>query len=395
VAADERGKGDRVKPFYVFIDEFWRFLTPTMAENLAEARGFGIGMTLATQHPRQILNSGRYGPRIYDEVMENARSKVVFRLRTRANLEPIAETLFMDTFDPEQVKYQHHSIKVVGQQVGYLPSFGQSVTNTRGGGEQTSRTLGKSHASGMNWNHSDSRSRSTSRSHSETSGVTDSDGEQWSDSESQHWDDSDDFADPDDIGRSQSGDGNNSHSVSSSTTDGFSETESENESDSHGGSQTDTTSEAETAGQSTNWTSGISQNVMVSPVLFSVFSDELDQPMFRSIDEQIFIAMGKLARLKNREAYVLVGDMEVPIRIRTADVNPPDISRACTELCTGWYQRDSGLALPLSDALERVAERDREFYVVTVVSPTDEIDRPRRRIIAIRVGHKNQPEIGA
>jgi hypothetical protein len=87
--------------------------------------------------------------------------------------------------------------------------------------------------------------------------------------------------------------------------------------------------------------------------------------------------------------------MEVPIRIRTADVNPPDISRACTELCTGWYQRESGLALPLSDALERVAERDREFYVVTVVSPTDEIDRPRRRIIAIRVGHKNQPEIGA
>jgi hypothetical protein len=395
VAADERGKGEHVKPFYVFVDEFWRFLTPTMADNLAEARGFGIAMTMATQHPRQILNSGRFGPRIYDEVMENARSKVVFRLRTRANLEPIAETLFMDTFDPEQVKYQHHSIKVVGQQVGYLPSFGQGLTNTRGGGEQTSRTLGKSHASGTNWGHSMRRSRSSTRSHVETSGDTYSDGDQWADSESQNWQNFAAFGNPDSVGRSQSGGGSAGHASMSTSADGYTESESEDEADSYGGSEVDTASEADTRGQDRNWTHGISQNVMISPVLFSVFSDELDQPMFRSIDEQIFIAMAKIARLKNREAYVLVGDMEVPVRIRTPDVNPPDISRACTEACTGWYQQESGLALPLADALERVAERDRAFYVVTVVSPADEIDRPRRRIVAIRVGHKNQPEIGA
>jgi hypothetical protein len=395
VAADERGKGEHVKPFYVFIDEFWRFLTPTMAENLAEARGFGIGMTLATQHPRQILNSGRYGPRIYDEVMENARSKVVFRLRTRANLEPIAETLFMDTFDPEQVKYHHHSVKVVGQQVGYLPSFGMGLTNSLGAGRQTSRTIGQSHAMGSNWNHADIRSRSTTQSHSETTGTADTDNEQWADSRSQHWNDSNDFDDPDSIGRSRSRGGNSSHSVSSSTTDGFSATESEGEADSYGGSETDTTSKADTTGQSTNWTSGISQSVMMSPVLFSVFSEEPEQPLFRSIDEQIFIAMAKIARLKNREAFVLVGDMEAPLRIRTADVNQPDISRACTELCTGWYQRESGLALPLDTALERVAERDRDFYVVTIVSPADEIDRPRRRIVATPAGRETGEEKGA
>jgi len=395
VAADERGKGEHVKPFYVFIDEFWRFLTPTMAENLAEARGFGIGMTLATQHPRQIFNSGRYGPRIYDEVMENARSKVVFRLRTRANLEPIAETLFMDTFDPEQVKYQHHSIKVVGQEVKYLPSFGWGATNSFGSGRQTSRTLGQSHSNGTNWNHTDSQSHSSTRSHSETNGMTDSSGEQWNDSESQNWNDFSDFGLPDSVGRSQGRGGNSGQSFSSSTTDGYSESESEGEADSYGGSETDTTSEAETNGRSTNWTSGISQSVMISPVLFSIFSDEPEQPLFRSIDEQIFIAMAKIARLKNREAFVLVGDMEVPIRIRTADVNQPDISRACTELCAGWYQRESGLSLPLADALERVADRDRNFYVVTVVSPQDEIDRPRRRIVATASGRGKQEENGA
>jgi hypothetical protein len=389
VAADERGKGEHVKPFYVFIDEFWRFLTPTMAENLAESRGFGIGMPLATQHPRQILNSGRYGQRIYDEVMENARSKVVFRLRTRANLEPIAETLFMDTFDPEQVKYQHHSIKVIGQEVSYLPSFGMAITNSLGGGRQTSRTVGQSHASGSNWNHADSRSSSTSKSHGETAGAADSDSEQWSNSRSQHWNDSDDFGDPDGVGRSRTLGGNSSHSDSSSTTDGFSDSESEGESDSYGGSEADTTSQAETNGENTNWTGGISQNFMMSPMLFSVFSDEADQPLFRTIDEQIFIAMAKIARLKNREAYVLVGDMEAPVRIRTADVNQPEISRACTEQCTGWYQRESGLALPLTAALERVAERDRDFYVVTIVSPADEVDWPRRRIIATAASREN------
>jgi hypothetical protein len=293
------------------------------------------------------------------------------------------------------VKYQHHSIKVVGQQVGYLPSFGMGMTNSFGSGRQMSRTIGRSHAVGANWSHTDTQSRSSTRSHSETSGITDTEGEQWGDSQSQSWNDSDYSGDPDSVGRSRSGGGSSSQSISSSTTDGFSETESEGEADSYGGSETDTTSEADTEGQSANWTNGISQSVMISPMLFSEFSDEPEQPLFRSIDEQIFIAMAKIARLKNREAYVLVGDMEVPVRIRTADVNQPDISRACTELCTGWYQRESGLALPLDAALERVAERDRDFYVVTIVSPDDEIDRPRRRIVAAHVSPENQEEIGA
>jgi len=40
-AAKERGKGTdahRVKPFYVYIDEFQKFVTPTIAKNLDQAR---------------------------------------------------------------------------------------------------------------------------------------------------------------------------------------------------------------------------------------------------------------------------------------------------------------------------------------------------------------------
>jgi hypothetical protein len=49
-AAKERGKGTdekMVKPFYLYIDEFQNFVTPTIAKNLDQARGFGLNLTLA------------------------------------------------------------------------------------------------------------------------------------------------------------------------------------------------------------------------------------------------------------------------------------------------------------------------------------------------------------
>jgi len=70
-AAKERGKGTDPKPFYLYIDEFQRFVTPTIAENLDEARGFGLHLTLAHQYPSQLIEASReYGQRLYESVME-------------------------------------------------------------------------------------------------------------------------------------------------------------------------------------------------------------------------------------------------------------------------------------------------------------------------------------
>jgi type IV secretory pathway TraG/TraD family ATPase VirD4 len=79
-AAQERGKRDGVKPFYVYLDEFQRFVTPTISDNLDEARGFGLHLTMAHQFPNQLLDRGENGKRVYNSIMENASSKVVFRL---------------------------------------------------------------------------------------------------------------------------------------------------------------------------------------------------------------------------------------------------------------------------------------------------------------------------
>ncbi len=112
-AAQERGKRDGVKPFYVYLDEFQRFVTPTIAENLDEARGFGLHLTMAHQFPNQLLDRGENGRRVYNSIMENASSKVVFRLTHRENLEPLAEWLFMGTMNPDEIQHELYSTKVM------------------------------------------------------------------------------------------------------------------------------------------------------------------------------------------------------------------------------------------------------------------------------------------
>lgn len=118
-AAKERGKGtdaEQVKPFYVYMDEFQNFVTPTIAKNLDQARGFGLHLILANQFPRQILHTGANGQQVYDSVMANARSKVVFSIQGRDNLEPLAFDLFMGAMNPDEVKHELYSTKVLDYQ---------------------------------------------------------------------------------------------------------------------------------------------------------------------------------------------------------------------------------------------------------------------------------------
>jgi hypothetical protein len=112
-AAQDRGKRDGVKPFYVYLDEFQRFLTPTISENLDEARGFGLHLTMAHQFPNQLLDRGENGKRVYSSVMESASSKVVFRLSHADNLRVMAEWLFMGVMNPDEIKHELYSRKVM------------------------------------------------------------------------------------------------------------------------------------------------------------------------------------------------------------------------------------------------------------------------------------------
>jgi hypothetical protein len=142
-AAKERGKprdAKEIKPFYVYVDEFQTFITPTMAENLDQARGFGIHLTMSHQYPSQLSDQGPDGQRVLNSVMANAASKVVFRTEIPSDLPLLAQWLFMGTMDPEQIKLKMYSTKVMG----YREEERQSTTETR------SSTSGGGHAEGSN-----------------------------------------------------------------------------------------------------------------------------------------------------------------------------------------------------------------------------------------------------
>lgn len=133
-AAQERGKRDGVKPFYVYLDEFQRFVTPTISDNLDEARGFGLHLTMAHQFPNQLLDRGENGRRVYNSIMENASSKVVLRLYHEDNLRAMAQWLFMGVMNPDEIKQELYSTKVMSyrEELKEVISESTSSGKTRG-----------------------------------------------------------------------------------------------------------------------------------------------------------------------------------------------------------------------------------------------------------------------
>lgn len=170
-AAQERGKRDGVKPFYVYLDEFQRFVTPTISDNLDEARGFGLHLTMAHQFPNQLLDRGENGRRVYNSIMENASSKVVFRLSLEDNLKAMAQWLFMGVMDPDQVKHELYSTKVMAYREEMRTSRTSTKGRSEGGGDFAGTTGTRSEGGAIRdngdddpnaWNESDAGSEGTS-----------------------------------------------------------------------------------------------------------------------------------------------------------------------------------------------------------------------------------------
>ena len=174
-AAKERGKGidgKPVKPFYVYIDEFQNFITPTIAKNLDQARGFGLHLTLANQFPRQILHSGANGQQVYDSIMANARSKIVFSTRGEENLRPLAFDLFMGVMNPDEIKHELYSTKVMDYVEETRTVTGESKNASEAVGRFTGMTGTESEGGTLYdseqgdarmWNQSSADSEGTSR----------------------------------------------------------------------------------------------------------------------------------------------------------------------------------------------------------------------------------------
>ena len=183
-AAQERGKRDNIKPFYVYLDEFQRFVTPTISDNLDEARGFGLHLTMAHQFPNQLLDRGDNGKRVYNSIMENASSKVVFRLTHDENLKAMAQWLFMGVMNPDEVKLQLYSRKVIDYREEMRTIYGSGSSSSRGASTQYGSASGVG-IGGTDMFDGGRNPIPASRSRSEFSSASQSGGESWSESDSE------------------------------------------------------------------------------------------------------------------------------------------------------------------------------------------------------------------
>jgi hypothetical protein len=171
MAAKARGKRDEggVKPFYVYLDEFQEYVTPSMAETLDQASGFGLHMTLAHQFPSQLRKSDQ-GEQLYNSVMANCRSKVVFQTEHNEDLEELTLMLYRQMVDTRKVKQAIWSTKVLGHELRYMNSYSNGTNWSTGGGTSRSKTTGDSLTTGTSWSHSDGENESFA----ETDGTSES-----------------------------------------------------------------------------------------------------------------------------------------------------------------------------------------------------------------------------
>lgn len=320
-AAEQRGKRDegRVKPFSVYVDEFQHFITPTIAENLDEARGFGLRLAMAHQFPTQLSLAGPHGERLLDSIMENAKTKVVFCLESEPNLRLMAEWLFRGTMDPDEVKHTLRSTKVMDYHLEYKKAYSRTETSTSGGARHRGSASGFGDSGGAT--------------HSVTTGID--------------------------------AEGNVIQTVGDTNI------------------ATWNAYFADNYGDDETWGDASARTESDVPMLIPEMGQEDSAVQFRSLEEQIFRAMAVLFDQQQRQAVVRIHQHKTPMSIftpfvREAIASPPRVERHVGRLHATWP-----FVLQAAEATRRLEARQRSIEAEVRASNVSPREPPCVRIEAL------------
>ena len=114
------------RPFYVYIDEADRFLSGDVESMLDQTRKFGVHLTISHQRLGQLRDAGEG---IYNAVMTNAKTKVVFGGLSYEDSNTMAAEIFRSELDLEKGVERTKNPMVVGTQIEWLES--ELETNTK------------------------------------------------------------------------------------------------------------------------------------------------------------------------------------------------------------------------------------------------------------------------
>jgi len=171
-AAQSRGKaaaGMR-RPCYVYIDEAPFVTTPTIALQLAQARGFGLHFTIAAQATSQFEDfGGGYGRAIRKAVLRDTLTKVVFAQTVDPeDLEPLAREFALACYDPLLRKHTTSSFQTVGEEREEYWTIASNVTKGRSQGRQESASRTTQRSRSVTWSSTYATNSAIGLNHSRT-----------------------------------------------------------------------------------------------------------------------------------------------------------------------------------------------------------------------------------
>lgn len=282
-----------LKPFYVYIDEFARFVTRDIAYGLEETRKFKVFFTLAHQHLAQLKKDDEY---LYASVMTNCKNKIVFGSLSVDDAKVMAEELNTGFLDLKSVKDKMYRIrerhieetrKVVTH--SQTETEGNSWQDTEGisegfsstSGTAESNTAGSSSGYSSGYSSSNSNTIGGSNNYSYRSGDYSNAVNSRSNSSSTSYN----------SGSSHSDNYSNSSSQSSSYNESNSSNHSSNQSHSKGGN------------------SSVAKGESVAEVPFHRVEEveELSSRNFWSINELMYMETGNIKNQETANAYIKIG----------------------------------------------------------------------------------------
>jgi TraM recognition site of TraD and TraG len=465
-AAKLRGKGEsgQQKSFRVYMDEFGRFLTPTMAEGLAEARGFGLEFFLCTQSTSR-LRSTPAGQQVLDAVLANSRTKIIFNVQHPQDVDLLTPWLFRNEVNPNQIKHQHYATRVLGHRIEYLEATNRTVARGTADNATWSITENASDTVGGSFTHTDAigTAKNKQRSHTvsagrrltegsgKSHGVSAADSEQAgetrsktagrvrqqseSEGETRHLDGDYDslqkvtgpeptatfdeaFTDEDEnhraLNRTVDKTKTKTKSDSDTETAGLAATRSKSkaravqdidsnnkslsldtvESDTEGDGTTvsvvstdgetqiatTTTGTADTKGGGHTDSLTTSVGVTKAPMLMPILGKEALPPVFRSVDEQMFIFSQFLTAEPDRHAVVRIG-IDPPVQITSPTIEPARITAKGAQAWATMKLKKLEFALTFTEATQRIDARQKMFEEKYLGSlSTDEPTRTVHRL---------------
>lgn len=159
-AALRRDPRSEPSPFYLYIDEFARFVTDDIAYMLDQCRKFGLYLTLIHQQLEQLRKENEY---LYASVMTNCRNRVVFGSLSYRDAELLSQEI--DTGFEDLLEVKHYT-----EQTKFRPIEELRPTYSCGGSETEGFTAGWQQGLAL----SNSVGRSLARGQTESESVSSS-----------------------------------------------------------------------------------------------------------------------------------------------------------------------------------------------------------------------------